>query len=154
MWHKWIHLDKNQQFRVSDGCYPVSEMVHKSWFVLPPAIEFYYRQKNPSYSLLPPLLKGCSDEVENLEFIYPREWNNLFIPTDLDGTPGKLIFELAHRQKSATVFWSLDNSFLATTSGFHQVAIHPEPGWHIVSVSDNLGNQLTRQFLVQEKELH
>lgn len=147
-WHIKVHLNENQTYRVNAECYPVSKMVHKNWFVLPPAMEYYYKPKNPMYALLPPVLPGCADEVPNMEFVYPREWSNLFIPTDLDGTPGQLIFDLVHRQRNATVFWQIDEQFLGKTTGIHQLAIKPEKGWHRLNVTDNLGNQIGRRFFV------
>ncbi|MCG6187044.1 penicillin-binding protein 1C [Maribellus maritimus] len=151
-WHQKIHLNENGTQRVNANCYPVSKMQHKNWFVLPPAMEYYYKPRNPMYAILPPLKSDCEDDIENMEFVYPREWNNLFIPTDLDGTPGQLIFELVHRQQNAKVFWQLDEKFLGTTSGIHQFAARPESGWHILNVTDQLGNSLTRRvFVVNER---
>ncbi len=150
-WHRKIHLNKNGTQRVNATCYPVSEMQHKNWFVLPPAMEYYFKPRNPLYATLPPLKPGCADEVENMEFVYPREWNNLFIPTDLDGTPGELVFELVHRQRNTKVFWQLDEKFLGTTSGIHQMAVQPESGWHILNVTDEQGNSLSRRFYIAEK---
>ncbi|QGY48042.1 penicillin-binding protein 1C [Maribellus comscasis] len=147
-WHQRIHLNENGTQRVNANCYPVSKMQHKNWFVLPPAMEYYYKPRNPMYATLPPSKPGCEDGIENMEFVYPREWNNLFIPTDLDGTPGQLIFELVHRQRNAKVFWQLDEKFLGTTSGIHQFAVRPESGWHILNVTDQLGNSLSRRFFV------
>ncbi len=147
-WHKKIHLNETKTHRVNADCFPVSEMKHKNWFILPPAMEYYYKQKNPSYLLMPPLLPGCSNNIENMEFIYPRQWNNVFIPTYLDGMPGQIIFDLVHRQKKATVFWHLDEKYLGTTNGIHQFALQPEKGWHIINVTDNLGNQLSKRFQV------
>ena len=148
-WHKKIHLNSNGTFRVNAGCYPVAEMIHQNWFVLPPAMEYYYQQRNPGYRVLPPLEPGCVDEMGNMEFIYPREWNHLFIPTDLDGTPGQLILELVHRQRKSTVYWHLDEKYLGVTSGIHQMAIRPEPGWHNLTVTDQAGNRLVRRFLIE-----
>ncbi len=147
-WHRTIHFNETETHRVNADCYPVSEMKHKNWFILPPAMEYFFRLRNPVYSLLPPLLPGCSDKIENMEFVYPREWNNLFIPVDLDGTPGRLIFELVHRGHNSEVYWHLDEQFLGATSGKHQIAIHPEGGWHILNVTDQVGNSITRRFFV------
>lgn len=144
--HQQVHLNEEGTHRVNAGCYPVAKMTHKNWFVLPPAMEYYYKPQNPLYSVLPPLLPGCGEEMEIMEFVYPREWNNLFVPTDLDGTPGQLIFELVHRQKKSVVFWQLDNQYLGETTGIHQMAINPAPGWHILNVTDQAGNRLTRRF--------
>ncbi len=147
-WHKKIHLNATKTYRVNANCYQVSKMVHQNWFVLSPAMEYYFKQRNPSYSILPPLLPGCINNISNMEFIYPRQWNNVFIPTYLDGTPGEVIFELVHRQKKATVFWHLDEKYMGTTTEIHQFALNPEKGWHIINVTDNLGNQLSKRFQI------
>jgi len=34
-------------------------MQHKSWFILTPAMEYYYKQKNADYKVLPPFKAGC-----------------------------------------------------------------------------------------------
>ncbi len=147
-WHKKIHLNTNGTYRVNAACFPVSEMQHKNWFVLPPAMEYYYRQNNPAYSTLPPLMPGCTTNIENMEFIYPRQLNKVFIPRYLDGTPGQIIFELVHRQKNSTVYWHLDEKYLGATSGIHQYALRPVKGWHTITVTDNKGNRLSKHFRV------
>ncbi|QIA07770.1 penicillin-binding protein 1C [Draconibacterium halophilum] len=147
-WHQRIHLNAAQTHRVNANCHPVSKMVHKNWFVLPPAMEYYYKQENVLYATLPPLMPGCTESQQQLDFIYPREWNRVFIPVELDGTKGKFIVELAHRLSNVDVYWYLDNNFLGITQNIHQFELRPEPGWHTITVSDNLGNILTKKFFV------
>jgi penicillin-binding protein 1C len=147
-WHHRIHLNQEGNERVSSECYPVAKMLHKSWFVLPPAMEYYYKKNNIRYSTLPPLKQGCSETQQQMEFVYPREWNQIFIPVDLDGTPGKLIFDLAHRHSETDVFWYLDDQFLGKTIGIHQFEIRPSQGWHKITVVDTKGNTLTKKCLV------
>ncbi len=150
-WHRKVHLNETGTQRVNAKCFPVSKMQHKNWFVLPPAMEHYYKPRNPMYASLPPLKTGCADEVVNMEFVYPQEWNSLFVPTDLDGTRGQLIFELVHRQRNMKVYWQLDGGFLGITSGLHQFAICPSNGWHVLNVTDQLGNSLSRRFFIANK---
>ena len=147
-WHQRIHLNAEQTHRVNANCYLVSKMVHKNWFVLPPSMEYYYKRENVLYATLPPLMPGCTENQQQLDFIYPREWNRIFIPVELDGTKGKLIVELAHRLNNVDVYWYLDDDFLGVTKNMHQFELRPEPGWHTITVSDNLGNLLTKRFLV------
>ncbi|MEH3112358.1 penicillin-binding protein 1C [Pedobacter terrae] len=52
--HKLVHLDKTGTFRVTDQCESITQMQHKSWFILPPAMEYYYKIKNSDYKSLPP----------------------------------------------------------------------------------------------------
>jgi penicillin-binding protein 1C len=150
-WHRIIHVSADNQFRVNDKCYPLSKMKHKKILVLPPAMEYFYKARSPNYTALPPVLPGCESNIHNMEFIYPRQWEQVFIPTDLDGTPGKVIFELVHRQRGATVFWHLNNNYLGATSGIHQFALNPKSGWHTVNVTDNFGDRLSKRFFVADK---
>lgn len=146
--HQRVHLNSEGTYRVNADCYPVSQMKHKNWFILPPAMEYYYKRQNVLYATLPPLLPGCSETEQQFEFIYPREWNRLFIPVELDGTLGKIIFDLAHRSDNVTVYWYLDDHFLGTTKNVHQLELRPEEGWHTITVTDNLGNSLSKRFRV------
>jgi len=147
-WHQKIHLNNEGTHRVNANCYSVSRMQHVNKFVLPPAMEHYFKKNNALYATLPPLQPGCFETKEQMEFIYPREWNKLFIPVDLDGTQGKLIFELVHRQNNATVFWYVDKNFAGKTTGIHQQEIRLESGWHQVTVTDNFGNTFTKHFFI------
>ncbi len=150
-WHQLIHLDKERRFRVSNDCYPVSEMQNQSWFVLPPVMEYYYRRKHPDYAPLPAVKPGCNVLEVVMELIYPREMDRVFIPRQLDNTPGEVIFELAHRNAGAEVFWYIDNNFSGKTTAFHQLSIRPAPGWHLLTVVDNDGNQIQKKFLIVDK---
>jgi len=58
-YHKIIHLDATGNFRVTEQCESPSAMQHKSWFILTPAMEYYYKQKNADYKVLPPFKAGC-----------------------------------------------------------------------------------------------
>ena len=53
-YHKIIHLDASGQYRVTEQCASPSNMQHLSWFILSPAMEYYYKQKNAEQpSVLP-----------------------------------------------------------------------------------------------------
>ena len=146
--HQMVHLDKEELFRVSGECYPVSEIKSKSWFVLPPVQEYYFKRKHPGYDPLPPFRQGCSVQETVMELIYPREMNRIFIPRQLDGTPGEVVFELAHRNPQTEVHWFVDQEYLGSTKIFHQISLKPKLGWHTLILTDQYGNQLQKRFLV------
>ena len=148
-YHRKIHLDNTGTYRVNSKCYPVSQMTGKSWFVLPPLMEFYYKRHNPDYLPLPPVMAGCLDEsIDELEIVYP-DWNShLVIPRELDGSKGKVILEVAHRDPAMKVFWHIDDSFIGTTSGNHQLEWEIPPGKHTLVVLDEKGNSKSVSFEV------
>lgn len=149
-YHKLLHLTANHKFRVNAQCYGSEKMINEPWFILPPAMEWFYRKKNLFYKPIPPVLEGCSDDhkISFMELIYPTEQARIFIPRELDGKSGKTIFEIAHRNPNAIIYWHVDDEYLGTTQTQHQMAIIPKPGKHILSVVDDEGRTLIRKFEV------
>ena len=72
----------------------------------------------------------------------------LFIPVELDGTPGEAVFEIAHRKEGVTIYWHLDEIYLGETRQFHQMGVKPKAGDHTLVAVDSEGNQLMARFTV------
>ncbi|WP_214226534.1 penicillin-binding protein 1C [Pedobacter sp. B4-66] len=153
-YHKMIHLDRTGTYRVTDACEAPSEMVHKSWFILPPSMEYYYKIKNSDYKELPPFKAGCGDAGSNfvMEMIYPRNYATVYIPVELDGARGKIVLNATHRNANAKIYWHIDNEYVATTKNYHQLAVSPSTGKHILTLVDDQGERLVQSFTVLEKE--
>ncbi|UKT65857.1 penicillin-binding protein 1C [Pedobacter mucosus] len=152
--HRIIHLDKTGTFQVTDQCENIASMQHKSWFILPPAMEYYYKIKNSDYKSLPLFKTGCTNPNENsvMELIYPKNGAIVYIPLELDGSRGKIILNAAHRNANAKIYWHIDNEYVATTNNFHQLAVSPAPGKHTVTLVDESGERLMQVFRVLEKK--
>lgn len=153
-YHKPIHVDVTEKFRVTDDCVSPLDMKTLSWFVLPPVQEFYFKTKNPLYKTLPPFKPGCEPEIgKSMQMIYPKAGTVIYIPYELNGEQGKTVFEIAHREASNTVFWHLDGSLLGTTRDIHQMGLNPTKGKHMLSLSDNTGETLNIPFeVISEKK--
>jgi penicillin-binding protein 1C len=154
MYHKIIHLDATAAYRVTEQCENPSAMLHKSWFILTPAMEYYYKQKNADYKILPPFKTGClfAETGKVMEIIYPQPDAKIYVPLEVSGQKGKTIFTAAHRRSSAKIFWSLDDNFIGTTQNFHQIALNPSAGKHIITLVDENGLSISRPFEILEKE--
>jgi penicillin-binding protein 1C len=152
--HKLVHLDKTGIFRVTDQCERTSEMQHKSWFILPPAMEYYYKIKNSDYKSLPPFKAGCDLSGGNsvMEVIYPKNNAIVYIPLELDGSRGKIVINAAHRNPGAKIYWHIDNEYVSTTTNYHQFAISPPPGKHTLTLVDENGERLVQTFTILDKE--
>lgn len=148
-YHLMVHLDASEQYRVNASCADPSTMIHKAWFVLPPAMAWYYQKKHPDYKGIPPMKPGCSEKSSKvLEMIYPEQHAQIYIPKELDGQQGKAVFEVLHQKQDAKIFWHLDNEFIQETVGHHQIALNPFPGDHLLMVMDEDGNSIVRRFSV------
>jgi penicillin-binding protein 1C len=150
--HKKVFLDKTETYRVNDNCYSVSEMVTKKWFVLPPIQAMYYKQKDPNYKSLPALLPNCYELNKSImDIVYPEKLSSIFIPKQLDGKREKVIFEVAHSNGNATIYWHIDKEFIGQTAQEHKLEFITSVGSHQLTLIDNFGNELSRNFEVIER---
>ncbi len=152
-YHHLVHLDRSGRWQVNSDCESPENMQHVSWFVLPPVQEWYFRNKNPFYKVLPPFRPGCSSTTDrnNMDIIYPKNGSKIYIPVDLDGKPGSTVFKVAHRNSSVVVYWHLDDRFIGTTTQVHQMAISPGRGMHRLTLVDQNGENFRIQFEVISK---
>lgn len=149
-YHQLVHLSSDKRWQVNASCYPAGDIVTDSCFVLPPGMEWYYRKIHPEYRVLPPVKEGCAyaENYTILELIYPRNLSRIFVPRELNGEPGAVIFEAAHRNMDTRIFWHLDENYVGETNRFHQIALSPQPGEHTITLIDEHGNTLKKRFLV------
>jgi len=144
-YHVLVHLDKNEQYQVNSSCEAISNITNKSWFVLPPLMEFYYKTKNPFYKTLPKFRSDClGNNSISMQFIYPKENTTIFLPKDFDGNTNELVLKMAHSKPQTTLFWYVDAQFIGTTKDIHDMAILPQVGKHIITVVDAFGNEAKR----------
>jgi penicillin-binding protein 1C len=154
-YHQMIHLDPTGRFQVNSLCVEPTSMIHQCWFILPPVIEYYFKPMNPFYRSLPPYRDDCVRSLQGhevMDVIYPVDLGEIFIPVDVSGQPGRVIFEVAHSQKQSRIFWYVDDQFLGTTSGDHKKSLRPEPGWHVLTLTDDKGFRVSRRFRIAEKQ--
>ncbi|MBS1747309.1 MAG: penicillin-binding protein 1C [Bacteroidetes bacterium] len=152
-YHKIIHLDKTGTYRVNSNCVSPSEMLHRSWFVLPPTMEYYYKQHHTDYATLPPFMAGCTFNMQSqLDIVYPQEGAQISIPKEFSGEKGRTVFTVQSRNNSIKLFWSIDDVYIGETENIHQMAVNPAPGKHTLTVVDENGDAETRNFEIVTSE--
>ncbi len=149
--HIRVNVSEDYKYRVYENCAGGRGIVQTSWFVLPPSWEWFYKEQHPSYQMLPPFSPECIDEdqTKTMEFIYPFANSVVSIPKQLDGSAGKVIFELAHRNPQTKVYWHLDDTYVGETQNFHKKELAPPAGKHRLTVVDETGNSLVLNFTVK-----
>ncbi len=152
-YHRIIHMDASKTYRVTENCESPSAMVHKSWFVLPPGMEYYYKARHPEYLMLPSYKPECeTDGSKQLEIVYPEVNARIYVPKEVSGEKGRTVFTAAHRDVDAKLFWHLDDQYIGTTIRYHQMALNPSPGFHTLTVVDNSGEAISRRFEILRTE--
>jgi penicillin-binding protein 1C len=152
-----VHCDANLTWRVHSECERIASIRAVNWFVLPPVWEWYYKKRHSDYRSLPPFRNDCIESIDrsgalSLSLIYPRRNGLIYIPVELDGRRGRTVFEAAHRNARATIYWHLDDEFLGATKDIHRIALAPKPGLHTVTLVDENGERLERRFVVLSKD--
>ncbi len=145
-----VRLESTRRFRVDGDCESPSAMTHASWFVLPPAEEYYYRRAHAEYRPLPPSRADCQGNSgrPGIALLYPDPNSQVLIPQELDGRRGRTVFEAVSRRQEATIYWHLDGQYLGETHTFHQQSLDIDPGEHILTVVDDEGERVARRFQV------
>lgn len=153
-YHQLLHLDQEEAWQVNSSCYPVEQIVHKPWFVLPPLEAFYFKKKNPIYQEAPPLKPDCqgNEDQKIMQLIYPKYATRIYVPLDLDGQLSRTVFEVAHRQAEATIHWHIDQEYIQSTQHFHSMEVNPGVGKHTLTLVDEFGNRLEQKFEILKKE--
>ena len=154
--HQMLHLDPTGLWQVTSECESPARMQHRAWFILPPVEEFYFKGKNPGYQSPPPFRDDCkgSQAAQThtpMQLIYPKHPTRIYVPVDLDGKLGSTVFQVAHRSRSAEIFWHLDGNYLGTTTVFHQMALQPPVGKHTLALVDRDGYRLEQTFEIVGK---
>ena len=151
-YHIQVNLSPDERFRVNEHCIANEPVVQKSWFVLPPAWEWFYKQNHLDYKPLPPFKPGCGDDaLLPMQFIYPQgEFTRVTLPRQLDGSRGSITFELAHSSPDATVFWHLDDEYITATQYIHKITLSPSAGSHSITAVDSEGHTLSARIEITE----
>ncbi|MFN4079586.1 MAG: penicillin-binding protein 1C [Saprospiraceae bacterium] len=149
-----IHLSPDGKWQANSRCESPERMQHRNQFVLPPVQAHYFALRNPWYVPPPPFRPDCADFADRqtlMQFVYPRGASSVYIPVELDGEEGKVVFKVAHSLPSAQLFWHLDGIWCGTTRHFHEMALQPEPGKHTLAVIDESGARIEQRFEVKSR---
>lgn len=148
-YHKIVHLDENADFQVNTSCEPLDKIVTKSWFVLPPVMELYYKNLHINYKVLPPFREDCnkSNHLKSLDFIYPKHQNIIYPTKDFGGKQQPFIAKVAN--SSGSVFWYLNEKLLGVTETFHEMSIHAPKGSNTLKIINAKGEEKTIEIIVK-----
>ena len=150
-YHQRLFLDKTRQYQVSSDCYPVDKNNTAVYYILPPVMEWFYKKYTSFYVPPPPVLPGCQNKsnFEIMSFVYPETTAKISIPIGIRGDRQQVVFELAHRNPSKIVFWSLNEQYLGKTQHIHQMLLDLEKGDYWLTCVDEDGNEIRRRLNVR-----
>lgn len=111
-------------------------------FVLPPAMEWYYRPHHPEY-------KGATHNTTSaIAFIYPSNGSTIQLPRQLSGEIEGAVFRAAHHNPETKIWWHLDGNYIGETSLIHEMKLAPEKGKHTLTIVDENGETAAVTFYI------
>ena len=149
-----IHLDPSEQYRVTADCESPENIVHRKWFILPPAMEYYYKQHNSDYRVLPPMRPDCNRNADSdlpIQIIYPESNAKIFLPKGFEGDRQRIVIEATTRISGNRLFWHIDDNYITVTQDLHRISADLPAGRHLVTITDQNGNSVSRWFEVIDK---
>jgi penicillin-binding protein 1C len=152
--HKQINLDSTARFQVNSACYPVMKMQKKSYLIMTPLQEFFYRKKHLEFIGLPPFMTSCIDENNSHDFdlIYPRNGFKIYLPYNESSIKNELIMNATCNNINTILHWYLDNVYLGETKRYHQMAVKPQAGHHNLLITDEKGKNIEAKFEIVDKK--
>jgi len=147
-WCRPVTLDLAGDHLASVPGTPLAETRTENRFVLPPAVEWYYRKQHFEYRPLPPPAPGTALGTRPFDIIQPTEGAALYAPLELSGEEGRLVFEAAAGDPAAELFWHLDEDYLGTTRNIHRLECRPGIGRHVLTLVDANGASQSVRFVV------
>lgn len=152
-YHKSVQLEPTGQYRVNSSCESIDNMVTKTWFVLPPVMEWYYKNLHMDYRPLPPYKPGCEGGTGSyVDFIYPKENGKVYLTRNFAGEVQPVIFKAAHTNPKAKLFWYLGNNYLGETQTFHEMQVRAGTGNYYLTITDEQGNEAKRSIKIEAPE--
>ena len=143
-YHQMVQLDATGQFRVNSSCADLSTSLAKSWFTLPPLMEFYYRKSHPSYRTLPPFHQDCQNtSTPPMAFIYPRNGSRISLIKNFEGRINEVVLKLAHTHSESEVNGYLDEKYVCQTRNFLEIGLLLPKGKHRITTVDGQGNEVS-----------
>ena len=108
-------------------------------------MDWFYKPHHPEYV-------GSSAKTQEiaLAFIYPAQGSTLYLPRQLNGEREGVVFRVAHHRPNATLWWHLDQDYVAETKFLHELKLAPSPGKHTLTVVDDEGNTTSVGFTIAD----
>jgi penicillin-binding protein 1C len=134
-----VHLSQDGRYQVVDRS---EKTITRNMFILPPAIEHYYRSRHPEYSPLPPVklsqVNG-SHAATPMRFLTPADGSVIRLARQMDGQRANFTCSVSHSDPDIELFWHCDDTYVGVTKDLHTIQMDVSSGVHTISATDTYG---------------
>lgn len=148
-YHVKYQLDSLETKTVCSLCWDKNHHA-RSYLVYPPEVNYQLNLRGINYELPPDHNPDCPGMhiVQNMDFIYPKDSSQIWLPRDFNGELQKVVFKLAHQKPLAIVYWYVDDEYLGLTKNNHTQVLQLSSGWHQLTATDNFGEKCKTSFQI------
>ncbi len=145
--HKLLTVDETGKYLVPPNC-NVKNAGQKSFFILNPIANSYFKKFKGKEFLYPPVFPGCETVKSKIGIIYPPENAEILLPKDIDNTKRKLICSASTSSDVDSLYWFLDNEIISITKESHKVVVNADTGVHKITILAPTGTSITHTFKI------
>jgi penicillin-binding protein 1C len=147
--HQKCEVDSTETKAVCSLCWDAKHH-SKNYLVYPAEVNYQLNLRGINYELPPDHNESCKGLHlnKNMDFIYPKDSSQIWLPRDFNGELQKIVFKLAHQKSAALVYWYLDDQYIGTTKTDHTQVLQLSSGWHQLTATDNFGERCKTSFQI------
>ena len=145
--HRLLTVDESERYTVPAGC-NLENTKQKSFFILNPIANSYYKKYRGKEYLSPPVYPGCEVEKSRIAILYPPQNAEILLPKDIDNTKRHLICSAATSTGVDSLFWFLDDEIISVTRSQHKIEIDAGIGNHKITILAPSGTSKTHIFKI------
>ena len=145
--HRLLTVDENERYIVPPDC-DVKNTKQKSFFILNPIANSYFKKYRGKEYLSPPVYPGCKAQKSRIAILYPPHDAEILLPKDIDNTKRHLICSATTSQGVDSLFWFLDDEIISITKSQHKIEIDADTGFHKITILAPSGSSKTHKFKI------
>lgn len=144
--YKRFYLEETKKYRVYKNCYPYFSEPSQPFLTISPITAYYYKMNSTEYKTPPPLHPLCAIAENNISVDYPTPNSTVKIPINIEGEKEYMVIQAHTLHNNTKLYWHLNEEFIGETNSYHQISIQPPQGKILLSIIDELGNQINIPF--------
>lgn len=146
-YHVPIFVNAQKTQRVDRSC--DAKPLAINWFSLPALETWYFKNSHPEHREIPPWNPDCYNKSTEADFsiLHPLHKATIKLPVDMQSGQQPLVMKVANNGE--TLHWHLDDLYIGTTLGIHEMERTVSPGKHQLLVVNLEGEIQVSTFQIE-----
>ena len=149
--HCKLYVDATETYRIKKPCNRYIPSHERSYFILDPIVDSYYKKYTGQSYSLPPIHPDCNTgESQRLHIIYPPPYADILLPKDVDESVKKLVCVAAASESVDSLYWFVDGDIVQVNRKPFKLELELAEGKHNLTVVTPDGSSVTHYFKIRQ----